>query len=422
VDYVLVFAKTVLDSKTNVSEGVNAFLVQVRNPQTGVTNKGVTIEDLGEQRSSGLPKGAVAFSKVALPRESLLDGLVKVTDEGKAQSQLKPHARVVAYVDRMTYWQVAVSSCALGVIKAGLHVGVRFARHRWTVSETQKVINPLMSHQLHQHALVPLAARALVYNFAHNLTKQRFATAPTDELSVVLSSLCKACMTDFANTSIATISSYAGVLGLSVYNRLQEYQQAARMYCCEAGDNRLLATKASRLLVTLQQNGKYQLPANKPLSKVAETGQLDSLDTLLALLRLRESVLFEKVTEKFARLRSQARTPYDIYTHFLAADQLAHAHAHFDRVALEQTLQAAEGMREGELAELLRLFARIFAAEVVHNDLALFLVKGTIESRAAEGTAEWLDSLLKQGGNKVDFLLAFWNVPTEQMQVPIAAE
>ena len=32
-----------------------------------------------------------------------------------------------------------------------------------------------------------------------------------------------------------------------------------------------------------------------------------------------------------------------------------------------------------------------------------------------------MDSLIKQGALKVDFLLAMWNIPTEHLHIPIAA-
>jgi hypothetical protein len=65
------------------------------------------------------------------------------------------------------------------------------------------------------------------------------------------------------------------------------------------------------------------------------------------------------------------------------------------------------------------LFARLFAAEVIHNSLALFLTKGVIEARAAEGVAEWVDGLIKEGALKVDFLLVMWNTPKEHLHVPL---
>ena len=415
VDYALVFAKTIVDSKTNASEGVNAFLVEIRNPQTGAIPKNITIEDLGENNNSGLPKGSVYFDKVMLPKDSLLDKVTKVNEQGKVESQLKPHYRISAYVDGMTYWHQALSSCAIGLVKAGLFVALRFSRHRWTVSDNNRLTIPLLSNQMHQHAFVPLAARALVYNFAHNLSKQQFLTTPTDSLSIVLANLCKSRTTDFAFSTLTTISSYTGVLGLSVFSRISEYQQAARAYCSEAGDNKLLAVRASYHLVKLQQSGKYQLPKiNGPLC-VKEVSQLDSVDLLLNLMKLRECTLFEKMVEKFATLRKQARTPHEIYSRFLTVEQLAYANAFFDRVSLEQTVEAARRIKDPTHSDLVLLLARIFAAEVIKNELPLFLIKGVIDGKAAEAVAEWYDSLVKEGSLKVDFLLFMWNVPVEQM-------
>lgn len=212
------------------------------------------MEDLGEQRQvHGLPKGAVYFHKVALPVESLLSGLVTLDDKGKVESKITPQHRVTAYMDRMTYSQVALGSCALGLAKAGLHIAVRFARHRWTSGETRKAITPLFVNQPHQQALVPLVARTFAYNCAHNLVKRQFVTSPSEESSIMLANLAKARLTDSACDVLHIVASCMGTLGLSVYSRIQEYQHAAQVYTCGAGNNRALTVKACLEILRLQK-------------------------------------------------------------------------------------------------------------------------------------------------------------------------
>ena len=286
VDYAIVFAKTVVDSKTQASEGANAFLVEVRDPTSGALAKNVKVEDLGEYRNSGLRKGSVYFDKVTLEKGSMLEGVAKINDQGKVESQLKPHSRITAYVDGMTYWHEALSSCAIGLLKASLFVGIKASRNRLTSGETHKVTDPLLYYQLHQQALIPLAARTLAYNFSRNLSSQQFVKSTVDPLSVVLSNLSKSRITDYAVEAISTVSSYTGVLGVSTFSRLPEYQQAARVLCSEAGDNKMLAIRVSRELVKLHQSGKYQLPQTKS-TVVREVSQLGSIDVLLELVRLR---------------------------------------------------------------------------------------------------------------------------------------
>ena len=114
-----------------------------------------------------------------------------------------------------------------------------------------------------------------------------------------------------------------------------------------------------------------------------EAAQLDSVDLLLELLRLRECILFERMVKKFALLRNQSRTLFDIYSRFLTTEQLAYTSAFINRVSLEQTIETARSLKESDNTDLVLLFARIFAVEVVLNDLALFLTSGIIEAKAA---------------------------------------
>ncbi len=63
-------------------------------------------------------------------------------------------------------------------------------------------------------------------------------------------------------TAVRTASESVGALGLSGYNRFNEYMSTARTACSWAGDNKTLIMKIGKAAIDLNKNGK-QL-ASKP--------------------------------------------------------------------------------------------------------------------------------------------------------------
>ena len=80
-----VFAKLIIDGE---DYGVNAFVVPLRN-KSGELHPGVEIEDCGPKMGlNGVDNGLIAFNKVVIPKEDMLDKFASVDDDGKFQSSI----------------------------------------------------------------------------------------------------------------------------------------------------------------------------------------------------------------------------------------------------------------------------------------------------------------------------------------------
>ena len=83
----LVFAQTIVKGK---NEGVNAFLVPIRDPKTNAALPGVTIVDMGHKLGlNGVDNASLKYDKVRVPRENLMNRYADVTQEGEFKSDVK---------------------------------------------------------------------------------------------------------------------------------------------------------------------------------------------------------------------------------------------------------------------------------------------------------------------------------------------
>lgn len=291
VGFAVVWARLLVNKK---SEGVHAFLVPITD-SAGKPYEGIALGDLGDKIGvNGLQNGTLSFKKFAVPRECLLNRLgdVEDADKGRFVSQVSgdPEERVGKSLDRIIYWHISISSAILGVVKAALYTGVTFSRYRWNLSENSKIQYPLLTFQVQQRVLVPLLARTLGLNLLLNLTRRMYAENPGDEMVSILGNLCKVRVSDFGLRAVLAVSESVGALGLSHYNRLNEYLSTARTGVSWAGDNKVLTAKVGRQLLEAVSQNKTFLPALAGVPRLGGLEDLEFVTTLLEVVRFRCAV------------------------------------------------------------------------------------------------------------------------------------
>lgn len=77
-----------------VGHGLHPFVAKVREPETMLPPKGVTVGDLGEKIGlNGVDNGFVMFNNYHIPRTALLNKSSDVTPEGKYVSKVKDESK-----------------------------------------------------------------------------------------------------------------------------------------------------------------------------------------------------------------------------------------------------------------------------------------------------------------------------------------
>ena len=115
----LVFAQTIVNGK---NEGVNAFLVPIRDTKTHNPLPGVTIVDMGVKMGlNGVDNAALKYNNVRVPREFMMNRYADVTPEGVFKSEVKlVPQRFFKVTERLLSGRICIAAMCIGAQKACL--------------------------------------------------------------------------------------------------------------------------------------------------------------------------------------------------------------------------------------------------------------------------------------------------------------
>lgn len=143
----LVFAQTIVNGK---NEGLNAFLVPVRDPKTLKPLPGLTIVDMGHKIGvNGVDNAMLKYNKVRIPREFMMNRYADVSEAGEFKSDIKliPQ-RFFKVTERLLSGRLCIAAMCVGAQKACLTVAIKYAQQRKSIGITGKSTEPIMSYQL----------------------------------------------------------------------------------------------------------------------------------------------------------------------------------------------------------------------------------------------------------------------------------
>lgn len=437
--FMIVFAQLDLDGNRH---GVHAFVVPIRD-EKGAPMPGVIIEDNGLKMGlNGVDNGKIWFNQVHISRAELLNRFAEVTPDGKYQSEIQSQgARFFTMIGTLVNGRISIAVSANAATKSALTIALRYAARRRQFGPQkggQEIL--LLDYPSHQRRLIPLLANAYALDFALKHLIQVSETAPAGDSRPIdtLAAGLKAYTTWITTRTIQTCREACGGEGYIASNRLAALKADTDVFMTFEGDNTvLMQLVAKNLLSGLQDKLREMRPAqlagffldhklsvlakrNPAFAWNAGENHLLDADTQLALFRLREVSMLMQSASEFRTLTGTRR--FDAYSAFtrLQPELLELAHAHIERVILEQFVASIKSLPDESLRGPLKRLCNLFALAHLEQGKEWYLENGVMSGSKSKAISGLVTRLCAEVRNDAIGLVDAFGIPDACLAAPIA--
>nr|XP_010957303.1 acyl-coenzyme A oxidase-like protein isoform X1 [Camelus bactrianus] len=408
-NYAAVFAQLILNGR---SQGPHCFIVPVRD-ENGSLYPGVTATDMMYKAGlHGVDNGILRFDKVRIPRENLLDKFGSVAPDGQYHSPIKDRrARFNAMLAALTPSRLAVTFQAMGSMKVGLTIAIRYSHSRRQFGPKAKEEVRIIEHQTQTLRLMPHLATALALTFA-----SRFAGVLLDE-DIFL-----------GKEPVNSRPLQALVAGLKAYSTWENISCLQDCRECTGGMvvvRELLAQYSKqceeRPLSSLLRNWADSVGDKLRTSFLAfNVDTVSNLAFLLKAVNFRERVLqrglvariYYKVTTK----KEDFFSAWNSCLHHITCLSLAHVH----RVTLEQFSLAVRSCPDQEDQALLKKFCLLYGTKLVFQERAWYLEHKYLTPVASMRIRSQLLDLCDSVKDDALRVISAFNIPHTSLHSPVA--
>ncbi|XP_059044373.1 acyl-coenzyme A oxidase-like protein isoform X2 [Mustela lutreola] len=438
-NYAAVFAQLIINGR---SQGPHCFIVPVRD-ENGSLYPGVTaIDMMYKEGLHGVDNGILIFHKVRIPRENLLDKFGSVAPDGQYHSPIKnKSARFNAMLAALTPSRLAVTFQALGAMKLGLTIAIRYSHSRRQFGPKAKEEVKIIEHQTQTLRLMPHLATALALTFV-----SRYAGFLLDEdifhgkefvdsrpLQALVAGL-KAYSTWENVSCLQDCRECTGGMGYMMENRISGLKCDTDVFVTFEGDNVVMLQVVVRALLAQYSKQHKEKPLVCCLRNWAESGRdklrtsflafnMDTVDNLAFLLKavnFRERVLqrslVARIYYKVMTKKEDFFSAWNACLHHVACLSLAHIH----RVTLEQFCLAVRSCPGREDQALFMKFCLLYGTKLVFQERAWYLEHKYLTPMASTKIRNQLLDLCDSVKDDALRVISAFNIPHTSLHAPIA--
>ncbi|XP_022376180.1 acyl-coenzyme A oxidase-like protein [Enhydra lutris kenyoni] len=438
-NYAAVFAQLIINGR---SQGPHCFIVPVRD-ENGSLYPGVTaIDMMYKEGLHGVDNGILIFHKVRIPRENLLDKFGSVAPDGQYHSPIKnKSARFNAMLAALTPSRLAVTFQALGAMKLGLTIAIRYSHSRRQFGPKAKEEVKIIEHQTQTLRLMPHLATALALTFV-----SRYAGFLLDEdifhgkelvdsrpLQALVAGL-KAYSTWENVSCLQDCRECTGGMGYMMENRISGLKCDTDVFVTFEGDNVVMLQVVVRALLAQYSKQRKEKPLVSCLRNWAESGRdklrtsflafnMDTVDNLAFLLKavnFRERVLqrslVARIYYKVMTKKEDFFSAWNACLHHVACLSLAHIH----RVTLEQFCLAVRSCPGREDQDLFMKFCLLYGTKLVFQERAWYLEHKYLTPMASTKIRNQLLDLCDSVKDDALRVISAFNIPHTSLHAPIA--
>lgn len=373
----VVFAQLTVAGKW---EGPHVFIVRIRDDNLGPI-PGVRIKDIGPKMGlNGVDNGQLWFDNLRVPRDSLLDAVASVDDEGAYRSSIPSVSqRFGTMVGGLTTGRMLIAQGAIDGLKLCCTIAIRYSCQRPQFGD-----RPIMSYLTHQDRLFPVLANTYALHLAMGSLKELTDRKdPKDAKAVhVISSGVKAASTWLRVQGMQACRECCGGMGFLSANTIGPLSTDMNVDVTFEGDNTVLMQQVTKALVDDKE--ALVAPPTLPPPPVGHPAALSpssssSLDRLVQLLQYREKALVYRLgtaMKEAAEHGGGAAAAAEAFDANLDV-VLSAGWSNVERFCLENFRTVLTKV-DPTLRPALQLLATLYGASCVKKDAAFFLTSGAL--------------------------------------------
>jgi acyl-CoA oxidase len=437
-----VFARLLVEGEDH---GVHAFLVPLRSDD-GAVLPGVDIEDCGMKVGlNGVDNGRIAFDRVRVPRDHLLDRFGRVTAEGRYESPI-PSAgrRFFTMLGTLVTGRISIAAASVSASKSALTVAIRHGDRRRQFGPSAAPEVPVLDYLEQQRLLLPRLAASYALHFGIRDLVGRYAGsegADEDRARIeVAAAGLKAYASRHAVDTIQAAREACGGRGYLAANRLGALRADTDIFTTFEGANVVLLQLVARGLLSryreemgdlnlrgmvryLAERAGTEAQRRNPVRSRRRSGShVRDPDMHAEAFRFREERLLLTVARRLKALVDDGVDSFEAMNH--CQDhlvRLALAHVETDLLgsfhAAVQAAPEAGGVRE----ELGRL-ATLWALSRLEADRAWFLESGYMEGSQTKAIRAQVNALCRELRPSAVSLVDAFGIPDAVLRAPEGVE
>jgi acyl-CoA oxidase len=250
--YSVVFAQLSIDQ---IEYGVHAFILKYRN-EDGTLIDGVKVEDCGEKMGlNGIDNGRIWFDNIRIPRENLLNRFGNVNEEGKYESIIEnPNRRFFSMLGALVGGRISIGLGSISAAKVALSIAIKYAHSRRQFKpDDQSEETLLIDYPTHQHRLMPLLVKAIIYQNSLTVLAKQFCENGTEidirKIETKAAGL-KAMASWYCTKTIQESREACGGKGYLRENHIADLKADADIFTTFEGDNNVLLQLVAKGLLT----------------------------------------------------------------------------------------------------------------------------------------------------------------------------
>lgn len=144
------------------------------------------------------------------------------------------------------------------------------------------------------------------------------------------------------------------------------------------------------------------------------------MNTLVDLLRFRETVLFNKLVDDSKRLKKEGKTSYQILMRETSDVMQELAQVYGERYTMEYCISVLGKIKNADSHQIMTKVFRLFGADCINRELSFYVVQGVLSQAAIEGIIPTRHALIKDIAVRVSDLMDCMSVPKHALYAPIA--